>query len=527
MRRNAAGDADVDFAVIRFKIPGFDDLSQLPRIFAAVGLIVMVGNRFVAPETSNGGELRLFTECIGLIVAAYLALVPWMGRRLEEAARRQASAGETAQMDSIQTLAIKSELASADRIEISWVTSVLLRLTNADGLAVWNATADGEVICTRGFLRQMPGFSGGPDSILTALGSQWQPSTLENGYCSTRNGLQFFSSGILPTRVLPGTTQAAIAKPLATGGLLVMWSSKPRAFDRPADRKWIERVAHKLSAYMPSVERQLDVAASETCVEADFPGLALDPAAAKNQSRDPFARFAGEIRLAPAIVGLVVATAVIAVRWSLISSANFETVDPAQSRLDLIVGVLASALVLQGMVWYSETPMAPASVNISELPGVEETARLDWPAGGAVAAELQWMWDAISTCTRVSSMVVFWQDRCVLQAGFFKGPEDEGIAPFLGPLCREVISKGKGRYMAQLANWPAKEQFYGYIPKGTPGLLLTPLRPAPTAPAEGLFVLGVDTPRGLGKVDQAWISALADKLAVSLAQASALREVDS
>mmetsp|Transcript_32729 Transcript_32729/g.40222 ORF Transcript_32729/g.40222 Transcript_32729/m.40222 type:complete len:80 (+) Transcript_32729:3-242(+) len=77
---------------------------------------------------------------------------------------------------------------------------------------------------------------------------------------------------------------------------------------------------------------------------------------------------------------------------------------------------------------------------------------------------------------------------------------------------------GKGRYLAQLNNYPAKEQFLDFLPVKTQGLLLTPLRPARNADAAGLMVLGLDAMRGFGKVDQAWASAVGEKLAVSLQQ---------
>jgi len=80
------------------------------------------------------------------------------------------------------------------------------------------------------------------------------------------------------------------------------------------------------------------------------------------------------------------------------------------------------------------------------------------------------------------------------------------------------MSAGKGRYLPQLKLYPAKEQFLTFLPERTQGLVLTPLRPGRDAPATGMLVLGVDTMRGVGKVDQAWIGALAEKLAVSLAQ---------
>eukprot|EP00913_Durusdinium_trenchii_P018660 g17535.t1 len=98
-----------------------------------------------------------------------------------------------------------------------------------------------------------------------------------------------------------------------------------------------------------------------------------------------------------------------------------------------------------------------------------------------------------------------------MQGGLFQRKK-----PVQRAFCEEVISMGKGRYLAQLNNYPAKDaesRFLDYLPAKTQGLLLTPLRPARNAPAEGLMVLGLDAMRGFGKVDQAWASAMGEKLA--------------
>ena len=55
-------------------------------------------------------------------------------------------------------------------------------------------------------------------------------------------------------------------------------------------------------------------------------------------------------------------------------------------------------------------------------------------------------------------------------------------------------------------------------PQETKSLLLTPMARGKNAKAEGVLVLGLDAARGIGKVDQAWLAALAEKLSVTLSQ---------
>ncbi|CAK0856129.1 unnamed protein product [Prorocentrum cordatum] len=267
-RRRAEG--DVDFAatgsgqVIRFKIPGFEDLTQLPRVLAAGALVVLLWNRFVLPGPVSGIDTRLFTEIFVVVLAALCSLIPWVDARLDAASRRQVRARpETRPADCMLTLAMPAALPASARLDLSWATGVLLQLTNADGLAVWK---DGEVVVTRGLLRQMPGFRGGPAKVLAVLGKSWQPSSQVDGFCVTRAGISAFPDGALPTGVLPGDAEAVIAKPLPGGGQLVLWSALPGAFDRAADRGWVARVAARIGSALGGAEA-LASSPAERCFE--------------------------------------------------------------------------------------------------------------------------------------------------------------------------------------------------------------------------------------------------------------------
>lgn len=511
----------IDFAIIRFKVPGFDDLTLLPRILAAFGLIALGANRWYFPQTFNSEDLRLFTEVLSVLLASCCWALPWMGRRLDEAARRQVSTrSASSQTDGLQTLAIDGRLPQASRVDFAWLTGTLLRLTNADGLAVWRG---GEVLCTRGLLRQMPGFSQGAAGVLRTLSGKWQPPDApSNGYCATRRGLENFPPGMLPSCVLPRSTESAIIKPIPGGGLLVMWSALPRAFDRAADRQWVVQAASKLGETLGSQAGSSSALPEEACFEEEVPGFGAPSTSAA--SRDPFARFASQIRISPGVVGLVALGILASNRVSLMgeTQALIKGIDPVQSRLDLVAGVLGVTLVLQGMLWLSETPADPELQDASLWEKVEEVRRVDEQAmGPAAAREVLWMWDTLQSCTRIVSMAVFWQDSCVMQGGLFQTEAVGGVAPYAGELCQTVMRNRKGRYFAQLKNYPSKVEFLDFLPEKTQGLVLTPLCPVPGGPAAGILVLGVDSVRGVGKIDQAWLGALAEKVAVSLAAGAA------
>eukprot|EP00929_Paragymnodinium_shiwhaense_P055120 TRINITY_DN27647_c0_g2_i1.p1 TRINITY_DN27647_c0_g2~~TRINITY_DN27647_c0_g2_i1.p1 ORF type:complete len:606 (+),score=113.97 TRINITY_DN27647_c0_g2_i1:68-1885(+) len=518
----------VDYAIIRFRIPGFDDLSMLPRVMSALGITLIAANRFFFPDSSGGAEARILTEGLAFLLAAGCWVLPWMSDRLDEAVRRQVSSRPAAeQVGCLPTLAIEASLDAQAKMELAWTTGALLRLTSADGLAVWKGDANGgSVVCTRGLLRQLPGFSKGQQAVLATLTKSWTPrgaSAATDGYCATRDGLESFPAQAVPKSVLPPDAEAVIVKPIACGGVLVLWSTLPRAFDRALDRQWVAQAASKIGTSLlegsAATAAAPEAASKEICYESSLPFLGDDDEEA--ESRDPFARYESEIRLIPGAIGMAGLFTLAASRIALISQVQnlVRGVDPAQSRADLIAGTMAITLVLQTAIWLSETPKDPEIEDVSTWQGVEKVLGCspDVEESSVAATDLLWAWNTLSKCTRTCSMAVFWKGTCVMQGGLFRRSDAGGVAPVLGPLCNEVMTTGKGRYLASLKNYPAKEQFLPFFPLKTQGLLLTPLRPSPSAPAEGVLVLGVDTMRGLGRIDQAWISTIAEKVAVSLA----------
>lgn len=75
-----------------------------------------------------------------------------------------------------------------------------------------------------------------------------------------------------------------------------------------------------------------------------------------------------------------------------------------------------------------------------------------------------------------------------------------------GPICERVAQTGEGNYLANLLPYPGRFEFYPYLPDNTQAVLLTPLG------TEGVLVVAADAQRGFAPLDQAWISAIADKI---------------
>ena len=304
-----------DFAIVRFRIPGVDDLTMLPRVITAVCLSLLVYNKSISGEADS---FRQVSETLALVCSLIAWSIPWVGGRLEEAARRKVSAKPaTRQPGSIQTLAIKQTLPAEVQIDISWISSVMLRLTNADGLVIWH---NGQVICSRGILKRLQGFASGAEYVLKGLEAVWQPdATAVDGYCATQRGLSSFPQKLLPEKVLPVDTECAVVKPIPGGGHLVMWSALPRAFDKEADRLWVQNAASKLGLLLNKEEDlQGQQTVAEVCFEDDLP-IPLEEND-ETTARDPFARFDTLIRIAPTIFGVIGLGVLILNRQSLVYS---------------------------------------------------------------------------------------------------------------------------------------------------------------------------------------------------------------
>ncbi|EFN56374.1 hypothetical protein CHLNCDRAFT_12757, partial [Chlorella variabilis] len=172
-----------------------------------------------------------------------------------------------------------------------------------------------------------------------------------------------------------------------------------------------------------------------------------------------------------------------------------------QSRADVLVIVMSAVLVLTGLQWVTLKPRDPVQV---ELEGEE----VDWRAPGlpkALASELQWVWDALRSASRTRSLVLFYNGHCLMQVGVAPpGMALGSAAP--GPICQQAMKSGTGNYLANLVLFPGRLEFAAYLPANCQAALIQPVGP------QGVLVAGSDTQRGYTRLDQAWVSSVADKL---------------
>lgn len=114
-------------------------------------------------------------------------------------------------------------------------------------------------------------------------------------------------------------------------------------------------------------------------------------------------------------------------------------------------------------------------------------------------------------------MVVVYRDKVALQSGPAKPslgsnePADVDVPVLLqGKISSAALRSGRANYFANLALFPGRFEFLGFLPENTQGLIVQPLGD------EGLLLAATDTIRGFVRKDQAWIATLAEKLDTTL-----------
>ena len=181
----------------------------------------------------------------------------------------------------------------------------------------------------------------------------------------------------------------------------------------------------------------------------------------------------------------------------------------AYSRADVVGLALAATLALTGLQWVAVrqrvlAPVPPAGEEVDVFPR-------GGPGGPAFEAEVRWAWRALRAASRCTSLVVFVDGARVAHLGFAAPGGAEGDrAPRMGPICRKALDTGSGNYLANLALFPGSVEFTEYLPANTQALVVQPLG------ARGVLVAAADTQRGFNRVDQSWLSLLADKLSATL-----------
>ncbi|XP_047940808.1 protein COFACTOR ASSEMBLY OF COMPLEX C SUBUNIT B CCB2, chloroplastic isoform X2 [Salvia hispanica] len=133
-----------NLSVLRFTlgIPGLDE-SYLPRYIGYGFGALLAVNHFLGSDSSSITSAQLRTEALGLSLASFSALVPYLGRFLKGASPiTQKSIPEGVD----QIFAMSRDIAPGLREDLAWGTYVLLRNTNSISLISVE-----DALCVRGY----------------------------------------------------------------------------------------------------------------------------------------------------------------------------------------------------------------------------------------------------------------------------------------------------------------------------------------------------------------------------------------
>eukprot|EP00892_Ulva_mutabilis_P009259 jgi/Ulvmu1/6705/UM030_0037.1 len=181
--------------------------------------------------------------------------------------------------------------------------------------------------------------------------------------------------------------------------------------------------------------------------------------------------------------------------------APFVDASSSQSRVDVLVIGMAATLALTGFQWLVLKPVEPKQVNM-----IGKDVTFTQPGlKSAVKTEVAWAWDSIKSSTCCQSMTVVYAGTCVYQAGLIPEESKPGRA-VNGSICRGVMKSGKANFLANLVLYPGRVEFDDILPGNTSCAIIAPIG------KKGVLIAGGDTQRGFGRIDQAWISTIADKL---------------
>ncbi|XP_019200259.1 PREDICTED: protein COFACTOR ASSEMBLY OF COMPLEX C SUBUNIT B CCB2, chloroplastic-like [Ipomoea nil] len=225
-------------------IPGLDE-SYLPRYIGyAFGLLLLL-NHFVGSDSSTVTAAQLRTEVLGLLLAAFSVVVPYLGRFLKGAVlvnERNVPDGAD------QTFVISQNVPGTLKEDLAWGSYVLLRNTNT--ISVLISTQD--ALCVRGYWTT-------PQDVSKADVCNWFEKQIQQlGLLNLKDTLYFPQATDSQLKeLLPKGTCSLLVQPLLGSpdpsykedtpkneGFVLVASGNSYAYDSK-DRAWIRAVAGK------------------------------------------------------------------------------------------------------------------------------------------------------------------------------------------------------------------------------------------------------------------------------------------
>lgn len=206
-------------------------LQRLPLVVGALGGMLLLINRAFTPVLVTSQSR---SDALGIILSALLILTGLLWQRV------QPKLPEAVELVGSEGFDLDKSLPEAVKLELAWVTKLLLTNTATRSLLIWY---DDRVIARRGILveREME-----------------EPGIIVDRVMETEKPVYLVDLKLYPGRIefdyLPENIQGLICHPLTdpsddgeeSRGALILAANAPRSYSEQ-DEAWIEAMAQKLS----------------------------------------------------------------------------------------------------------------------------------------------------------------------------------------------------------------------------------------------------------------------------------------
>ncbi|CAA0809485.1 Protein of unknown function (DUF2930 [Striga hermonthica] len=239
--RNNTPQQQLNLSVLRFTlgIPGLDE-SYLPRYIGYAFGALLVLNHFVGSDYSSTTAAQLRTEALGLSLAAFSAIVPYLGKFLKGATPTD----QKIIPEGAEQIFIMSEDVNDDKkADLAWGTYALLRNTNS--ISVLISVPD--ALCVRGYWNTPKDLS--KQNVL----NWFVKKTQEIGFSNLKDTMYFRPAADSELKeMVPTGIQSFLVQPILDAssqtvnskGFVLLASSMDYAYT-DKDKAWIAAIANK------------------------------------------------------------------------------------------------------------------------------------------------------------------------------------------------------------------------------------------------------------------------------------------
>ncbi|KAL1555079.1 protein COFACTOR ASSEMBLY OF COMPLEX C SUBUNIT B CCB2, chloroplastic-like [Salvia divinorum] len=242
-----------NLSVLRFTlgIPGLDE-SYLPRYIGYGFGALLALNHFLGSDSSSITSAQLRMEALGLSLASFSAVVPFLGRFLKGASPTTQKSIHEEGVE--QIFAMSKDIAPGLREDLAWGTYVLLRNTNS--ISVLISVED--ALCVRGY------WSVPKDMPKESIPDRFRKQTQRIGLSELKDGMYLQQSADSELKeMVPAGTRSLLVQPIREArqfssshtetrkGFILLASGIDYAFTEK-DRAWIASIANKFSGIVLS-----------------------------------------------------------------------------------------------------------------------------------------------------------------------------------------------------------------------------------------------------------------------------------